>query len=164
MEKIKHSSIFVICFCLTFIGLSCSKEIQAKKVLNFEDVVELQLGDVTFYAQIAVKKHELAQGLMHRDSLKANHGMLFVFDVPTKASFWMKNTQIPLDIAYFDEFGRLIESYQLYPYDETPVTSKSERIKYALEMNQGWFEANQINSYESLNLPAIETFLELKVH
>ncbi|OUV90719.1 MAG: hypothetical protein CBD09_02285 [Puniceicoccaceae bacterium TMED149] len=162
MEKIKRSSIFVICFCITFIGLSCSKEIQVQKGLNFEDFVELQLGDVTFYAQIAVTKNELAQGLMHRDSLKANHGMLFVFEAPIKASFWMKNTQIPLDIAYFDELGRFLEYYQLYPFDETPVISKSERIKYALEMNQGWFEANDINSYERLNLQAIEKFLKLK--
>jgi len=99
---------------------------------------------------------------MDHTHLETNHGMLFVFEFPQKVSFWMKNTEIPLDIGYFDENGRLLEIYKLYPFDETPKSSKSNAIKYALEMNQGWFQSHTIKSYDSIDLEAIEYFRKLQ--
>ncbi len=81
---------------------------------------------------------------MYRKSLAENSGMLFYFDKPQPVGFWMKNTLIPLSIAYLDEKGEILEIYPLTPLDETPTTSRSYRVKYALEMNQGWFKKNGV--------------------
>ena len=86
------------------------------------------------------------KGLMHRTSLPTNHGMLFVFEKPGQASFWMKNTLIPLSIGYFDKNWQLLELYDMQPLDLSPVRSQSKQIKYALEVNQGWFEQHQIST------------------
>jgi uncharacterized protein len=78
-------------------------------------------------------------GLMFRDSLPEDRGMLFVFEQPKTASFWMRNTKIPLSIAYVDSTGKILEIESMKPFDETVVPSVSDQVSYALEVNQGWF-------------------------
>jgi uncharacterized protein len=70
--------------------------------------------------------------------------MLFVFDHPKSASFWMKNTKIPLSIAYIDSTGKILEIESMKPLDETIVPSASDQVAYALEVNQGWFSRHGI--------------------
>jgi len=82
---------------------------------------------------------ELLKGLMFRDSLPDDRGMLFVFEQPKAASFWMRNTKIPLSIAYLDSTGKILEIESMKPLDETVVPSVSDQVAYALEVNQGWF-------------------------
>ena len=65
--------------------------------------------------------------------------MLFIFEQPRKASFWMRNTKIPLSIAYIDSAGKILEIKSMNPLDETVVPSSSDQVAYALEVNQGWF-------------------------
>lgn len=72
--------------------------------------------------------------------------MLFIFEQPEKASFWMKNTKIPLSIAYIDSAGKILEIKSMNPLDETLVLSKSDQVAYALEVNQGWFARHGISS------------------
>jgi uncharacterized membrane protein (UPF0127 family) len=79
---------------------------------------------------------------MFRDSLPADHGMLFIFEQPETASFWMKNTKIPLSIAYIDSAGKILEIKSLKPLDETPIPSASGEVAFALEVNDGWFTRN----------------------
>lgn len=93
---------------------------------------------------------------MFRDPLPADHGMLFVFSKAEQRSFWMRNTKIPLDLGYFDASGQLIEIHALYPYDETPVQSRSHEILMALEMNQGWFQRAGIAPGAQLNMKALK--------
>jgi uncharacterized membrane protein (UPF0127 family) len=91
---------------------------------------------------------------MFRGSLAANHGMLFVFEPPQRADFWMKNTKIPLSIGFIDSAGTLLEVRDMQPFDETPILSRSDRVAYALEVNQGWFERNHVpvgSKVEGLN-------------
>lgn len=114
----------------------------------------IQLKTATLQLQLALTPQEQAQGLMHRDMLAADHGMLFIFKQVDKRSFWMRNTRIPLDIGYLDASGKLIEIHKLYPYDENPVPSYSTQILMALEMNQGWFQANNIRPGAQLDLDA----------
>ena len=64
--------------------------------------------------------------------------MIFVFPRPQQMSFWMRNTELPLDIGYLDPDGTLREVYPMYPHDEKSVPSVARR-QIALEMNQGWF-------------------------
>ena len=71
--------------------------------------------------------------------------MLFIFDQPKKASFWMKNTKIPLSIAYIDSNGKILEIKSMNPLDETIVPSNSDEVAYALEVNQGWFARHGVS-------------------
>ncbi len=87
----------------------------------------------------------MERGLMFRKTLEENKGMLFVFPEPKQAVFWMRNTQIPLSVAYLDAKGRILEIHDMFPYDETAVPSSSPLVAYALETNQGWFGKNKIS-------------------
>ena len=87
---------------------------------------------------------EFQMGLMFRESLAENGAMLFVFDSTDHHSFHMKNTTIPLDIAFINEEGIVEEIMELLPLHLTPITSES-KVRYALEVNHGWFEANNVN-------------------
>jgi uncharacterized membrane protein (UPF0127 family) len=75
---------------------------------------------------------------MYRKNLGDGKGMLFIFDRDEILSFWMKNTRIPLSIAFIAKDGRILEIRNMQPQDETPVRS-SRSARYALEVPQGWF-------------------------
>jgi uncharacterized protein len=107
---------------------------------------ELKISNVPLTAEIADTPQASENGLMFRDSLPAGRGMLFIFEQPRKASFWMKNTKIPLSIAYIDSAGKILEIKSMNPLDETVVPSSSDQIAYALEANQGWFAQHGISS------------------
>ncbi|MCL2441857.1 MAG: DUF192 domain-containing protein [Treponema sp.] len=89
-------------------------------------------------AEIARTHDERQQGLMYRKNLPDGEGMLFIFERDQVLSFWMKNTYIPLSIAYIAYNGKIIDIKDMYPHNETPVTS-SRSARYALEVPQGWF-------------------------
>ncbi len=103
------------------------------------DLYPLSVGDHTFYVEIAETPDERARGLMHRDSLPDDHGMLFVFDRDQQLSFWMKDTSIPLSIAYIARDGTIREIYDMEPFSLEPVRS-TRSVRYALEVNRGAFE------------------------
>jgi uncharacterized protein len=84
-------------------------------------------------------------GLMYRSELPFNSGMLFVFPQSKNLSFWMKDTHIPLSIAYIDENGFIKNIENMNPEDITSIKSNSP-CKFALEVNQGWFEKNKIRT------------------
>ncbi|MDX6766551.1 MAG: DUF192 domain-containing protein [Candidatus Methylacidiphilales bacterium] len=106
--------------------------------------IDLTIVDQTLKTELALTPPEQEHGLMDRDSLPGDHAMLFVFDRPRRASFWMRNTRIPLSIAYLDARGAIVEIYDMQPFDETPIPSLSAEICYALEVNQGWFRRHRI--------------------
>ena len=85
------------------------------------------------------------KGLMGRESLDENHGMLFVYDRDSRKSFWMKNTKIPLSIAYIAADGTIREIYDMEPLSTRTVDSRYS-VRYALEVNQGAFERHGIKT------------------
>jgi uncharacterized membrane protein (UPF0127 family) len=89
-------------------------------------------------AEIASTEEERAKGLMFRKKLADGEGMLFIFEEDRVLSFWMKNTYIPLSIAFIGYDGSIIDIKDMYPHDENPVVS-SRSARYALEAPQGWF-------------------------
>jgi uncharacterized membrane protein (UPF0127 family) len=99
------------------------------------------------------------RGLMFRDTLEETHGMLFLFERADRLSFWMRNTRIPLDIGFFDSDGILREILPLYPFDETPVQSRSNRIQFALEVNRGWFARHGVQPGAQLDLDRVAATL-----
>jgi len=89
-------------------------------------------------AELAINTGTRTTGLMHRFSLKPDHGMLFVFERSEPLSFWMKNTFIPLSIAFIGADGRIVNIEDMKPQTEDTHWSKGPAL-YALEMRKGWF-------------------------
>jgi hypothetical protein len=89
-------------------------------------------------AEVAATSEQRATGLMNRFSLQPDHGMLFVFERPEPLGFWMKNTFIPLSIAFLDAEGRILNIDDMAPQTETTHRSRGPGL-YALEMRKGWF-------------------------
>ena len=93
-----------------------------------------------FNVELANDDASRAQGLMFRDDMPADHGMLFLFDEPEERQFWMKNCRMPLDILYFDEKYKLVSVQQRVPAcrsEPCPVYPSEGAAKYVLELNAG---------------------------
>lgn len=135
--------------------LSCAPTPENTPPSEFESYFPITVGSTELQLQIAVHPQEQARGLMHRPQLAPQHGMLFVFAAPQQRSFWMRNTPLPLDLAYINTAGELVELHSLYPYDETSVTSSSHAIQFALELEQGQMKALGIQSGDRLDLDAV---------
>jgi uncharacterized membrane protein (UPF0127 family) len=106
-------------------------------------------------AEIARTAAERETGLMFRESLADGEGMLFVFERDEALSFWMKNTLIPLSIAYISYNGRILEIHDMRPRDLTPVRS-GRSARYALEVPQGWFGRAGIQPDDVLDLSPLK--------
>ena len=104
----------------------------------------LRIGTTSIRAEVADDDAERSAGLMFRESLAPDSGMLFVMPSVGPASFWMKNTLIPLSVAFLDENGTIMEIHDMQPKSEKIVKSTFSRIAYALEMQQGWFGKKNI--------------------
>jgi uncharacterized membrane protein (UPF0127 family) len=96
-------------------------------------------------AEIAATTETRMTGLMHRFSLRPDHGMLFVFREPEPLAFWMKNTYVALSIAYIDDKGRIVNIEDMAPKTENAHPSRGP-VLYALEMKKGWFKERGIET------------------
>lgn len=136
----------------------CGSEKQASAsadVKTVSDHFAVEVGGHPASLQVAVLPAEQEHGLMQRNDLGRDDGMIFVFAKPEKQSFWMRNTPEALDVAYLTPDGVIAEIYPMYPYDERPVNSRGDRMKYALEMPQGWFSANGVRPGAPVDLKAV---------
>ena len=109
----------------------------------------IQVGLKTIEVEVADELHERRLGLMHRTSMDINHGMLFVYEQAETRSFWMKNTHIPLSIAYISSECTIVHIADMTPLSTKGVPSVHP-AQFALEMNQGWFQANGVKVGDSL--------------
>lgn len=110
---------------------------------------ELTAGMHRISAEVAADHASRATGLMHRRSLAPNHGMLFVFQEKSPQCFWMRNTLIPLSIAFLDDDGRIVNIEDMAPMTENSHCSK-EPVRFALEMEQGWFQRRGVSAGDRL--------------
>ena len=101
-------------------------------------ITTIKVGPHPVAAEVAATPDQRTIGLMYRFSLPADHGMLFVFPEPQPLSFWMRNTYIPLSIAYIDAEGRILNVVEMAPRSDATHPSRGEAL-YALEMRKGWF-------------------------
>lgn len=104
--------------------------------------------------EIADTPEERRVGLMNRETLPAGAGMLFLFPEDTEAGFWMKDTLVPLSIAFIDSAGQIIDIQDMEPLDET-LHNPPGPYKYALEANQGWYDDNGIEVGDSIKVPGV---------
>lgn len=114
----------------------------------------LTVNGVTVIAEIAATREEMAQGLMFRKGLLEDHGMLFVYEEPRVLGFWMKNTLIPLSIAFIDTRQRIISIHDMEPLDATTRHAPPRAAQFALEMTQGWFARHDIQPGDKVEIPA----------
>ena len=102
------------------------------------------VGSQSVLVEVASTPSTRAEGLMNRDELAKNTGMLFIFPDNRTRSFWMKNTRIPLSIAYINSNREIVRISELKPFSTDRVPSLYP-ARYALEMNQGWFKEHEIS-------------------
>ncbi len=100
--------------------------------------VELATGMHLIRAEVADSMSTRMTGLMHRKSMPQNAGMVFVFDESAPHCMWMKNTLIPLSVAFIDEAGAIVNIADMQPHSEQSHCA-ARPVRYALEMNKGWF-------------------------
>lgn len=130
-----------------------------KTVLDF---FEIKVGEKVVRMQLAVRPAEMQRGLMERRDLGRDDGMIFIYDKPQQMSFWMRNTPTPLDIGFFRSDGTLAEVYALHPFDENTVSSRDTQLRFALEMNQGWYRASGVKPGAKLDLAALAAALKAR--
>ena len=100
--------------------------------------IQLKAGMHLIRAEVAADNASRMQGLMHRQSLGANGGMLFIFDEAQIHCMWMKNTLIPLSVAFIDASGAIINIADMQPHSEQSHCASTPAV-FALEMTKGWF-------------------------
>jgi uncharacterized membrane protein (UPF0127 family) len=114
--------------------------------------VRLTIGNHSLDVYVARSDDERSLGLMFRREMAAQEGMLFVCDVPAYQSFWMKDTPLPLSIAFIEEDGTILQIEPMQP--ETLAPHRSERpVRYILEVNQGWFDERGVEEGARLEGP-----------
>jgi len=120
------------------------------------ETVSLRLAGEVFTVEVARTPKERETGLMFRKDLRANAGMIFVFDRDERLSFWMKNTEIPLSIAYISSEGEIKEIYDMTPRSQRPIES-TFAVRYALEVPKGTFDRLGIKPGYKISLPELRT-------
>jgi len=143
-----------------FLFSGCKREATPPELVDFADRLPLRIAEVDLEAQIALTPSEQRNGLMRRQSLPDDSGMLFPYRQPQSMSFWMANTPLALDIGFFDEEGVLREIHRMIPYDRSRTTSSSDQIQFALEMERGWFAENNLFPGSRMDLPLLREALE----
>jgi uncharacterized protein len=107
--------------------------------------------NVDLLVEVADTAEERGKGLMSRETLPEDQGMLFVFEAEGQYGFWMKDTLIPLSIAFVEGEGKVIDIQDMQPRDET-IHKPDEPYLYAVEANQGWFARNGIEPRSQVRL------------
>lgn len=106
-------------------------------------VRQFSAGIYVIQAEVAATDAERQQGLMMRSRLGNNEGMVFEFGAPATVCMWMKNTLIPLSVAFIDVEGKIVNIEDMQPQTTDSHCAK-KMVRYALEMNQGWFKQKNI--------------------
>jgi uncharacterized membrane protein (UPF0127 family) len=115
--------------------------------------VEMKIGARNYQLEVAADDYSRMHGLMERDSMPEEHGMIFVFTQDTNEGFWMHNTRIPLDIVFIDSSGKVVSVNHMKPFDES-ITSAGGSYRYAIELNDGAAAANGVKAGDSVVIPA----------
>jgi uncharacterized protein len=117
--------------------------------------VDLRAGMHTIKAELAVTPEQQMTGMMFRKEMNGNEGMLFVNEAKSARCFWMKNTFVPLTIAFIGDDGTIVNLADMQPLDERSHCAKAP-VRFALEMRQGWFDKRGIKAGFKLSGPPFQ--------
>ena len=113
-------------------------------------IQKIRIGSKFIDVEVADELHERQRGLMYRKTMDTDHGMLFVYPEAEPRSFWMKNTYIPLSIAYIGSDCKIVHIANMIPLTTKGVPSVYP-AQFVLEMNQGWYEGNSVKIGDTLH-------------
>jgi len=139
-------------FLLTGLLLICTFAIGCEHSPAGLPMVSMKIGSRTFHIEVAATPSDQETGLMKRDSMPEDHGMIFVFPDEGNRAFWMKNTRIPLDILYLDTAGKIVSIHQMQPYDLTETPSDFP-MRYAIELNRGAAKDAGVKVGDQITIP-----------
>lgn len=117
---------------------ACGPHVAAQNSPQSLPTIKLGAGIHNIQAQVAQTPEQRAIGLMFRQTMPTNEGMLFVFEQPATQCFWMKNTFLPLSTAFLADDGTIVNIEDMKPQTLDSHCS-AQPVRYVLEMNQGWF-------------------------
>jgi len=146
MSTLGPCVVSVFCCLLFLVCRSTPKVAGAEGASPRVPKQKLVVGQDTVLVEVARTEGQRQVGLMFRTVMAENEGMLFVFDQDGIYPFWMRNTELPLSIAFIDRLGRITDIQDMAPHDERTDHSPSKPVRYALEMNQGWFERHGVKT------------------
>ena len=135
---------------LGLIAVSCQGEEDTGVVFGES---RLHVADKTISVFLAITPPQREQGLKYRRHLPRDMGMYFIYPQPVRTPFWMKDTLIPLSIAFIDSRGEIVSIQKMAPDNGETFYHSPRPFQYVLEMNQGWFEENQITEGAVVKLP-----------
>jgi uncharacterized membrane protein (UPF0127 family) len=154
-----------VIFLFVVFFLPCCKDTERYKQLspagkNEKIFFDFKIAEVPIKIEVAATPEERAKGLMFRESMASNEGMLFIFEEGTSQRFWMKNTRIPLDIGYISSSGVLLEIHKAKPHDTSGVPSRSNDIKFVLELNEGAYKKLGISIGSKFSLKRVSEIID----
>ncbi len=135
---LKTSRIAIVAIVFLSVGAGCRKD-----DITFGNR-SISVGDKEIRVELALTPAQMARGLQRRRSLPPDEGMLFVYSQPVRSEFWMKDTLIPLSIAFIDGKGRILDIQEMVPDDGSRRYRSPLPYLYALELNRGWFKKNGV--------------------
>ena len=131
------------------VALSCQAQGTTQNAAQSLPTLTLNAGIHVITAELAQTEQQREIGLMFRESMAANHGMLFVFEQAGQQCFWMKNTLLPLDVAFIADNGTVVNTDRMKPRTLEPHCS-TRPVRFVLEMNDGWFAKRGITAGSKL--------------
>jgi len=144
---------------ILLLSVSCSAQAGKSQDLSKPNpilkTVTLKAGDIQVLAEVAKTDLEKNRGLMYRKTLAEGKGMLFDFGIDQKMAFWMKNTSLPLSLAYLGADGTIFQILDLQPFSEEPRASERS-VRYALEVPKGWFGKVGLKVGDRFEIPPLE--------
>jgi uncharacterized membrane protein (UPF0127 family) len=140
-------------FALVLALVGCEEQQQGTTQPSTLPTVPMKIGSRDFELEVARTAEEQERGLMKRDSMPQNHGMIFVFPDEHLLSFWMKDTRFPLDILFLDRKGKVVSIFRMKPYDLSN-TSSEKPAQYAIELNAGAAKDAGVKVGDVLDIPA----------
>lgn len=154
MEVSDHTGRAAVVLVLSMVVAACSSTDQQRLLHRGILEVSTESGTVSLNVEIAANGRARTLGLMGRPRLAPDAGMVFLFDGPRSGSFWMKNTLIPLSIAFWDRSGRILKILDMTPCRADPCRFYNPDVTYvgAVEVNRGWFAAHGVRSGDRVEL------------
>ena len=136
---------------LTFVLKSFKYYIFLFFVFDLDASIEKDITKLLTEIEVVSKFEDRRKGLMFKSSIPKNYGMFFIWEYKRQQCMWMKDTSIPLSVAYISNKGEILEIYDMVPFSKKSVCSK-DYVKYALEVNKDWFEKNNIDIGDLINI------------
>ena len=138
------------------VGLAMACQALSGAPLRGLPAANVTIGGQPVRLLLATTPEQHQTGLMYRESMAEDEGMLFVYDAPKMRCMWMKNTLIPLTAAFIDESGRILNLADMKPQTTRSHCSEGP-VLYVLEMNRGWFARHGVREGERIDLSSIDS-------